>query len=146
MRAGPAALLHLGERFYNPGLGRFLQRDPIGIRGGRNVYAYVWNSPLRNVDPLGLTASPIDEPPGYDIGPIIPMPATPETAPGTGGVELYLRRLELIPAAMVTYPCAALADGVAILFWVPWYPGSTFHAGDATRSVHDGFRKSWRGR
>ena len=46
--------LHLGERFYNPGLGRFLQRDPIGIRGGLNVYAYVCNSPLLRVDPAGL--------------------------------------------------------------------------------------------
>ncbi len=48
-----SALLHLGERFYNPGLGRFLQRDPIGIGGGLGVYGYVRNSPLSRVDPTG---------------------------------------------------------------------------------------------
>ena len=29
--------LHLGHRWYDPATGRFLQRDPIGIRGGLNV-------------------------------------------------------------------------------------------------------------
>ena len=33
-----------------------MQRDPIGIRGGLNVYAYVANNPPRGVDPEGLFA------------------------------------------------------------------------------------------
>ncbi|UCE59203.1 MAG: hypothetical protein JSU63_17385 [Phycisphaerales bacterium] len=37
--------------------GRFLQRDPIGIYGGHNVYAYVNNSPLTRVDPFGLSGA-----------------------------------------------------------------------------------------
>jgi len=46
--------LHVGARYYDPSTGRFLQRDPIGIRAGFNVYAYVSGSPTRLADPFGL--------------------------------------------------------------------------------------------
>ncbi|MBN1510487.1 MAG: RHS repeat-associated core domain-containing protein [Phycisphaerae bacterium] len=48
--------LHVGARHYDPSTGRFLQRDPIGIRGGLNVYAYCMNNPVRSTDPSGYTA------------------------------------------------------------------------------------------
>ena len=50
----PITLLHVGARWYQPEIGRFVQRDPIGIWGGPNVYVYVGNNPLGNVDPSGL--------------------------------------------------------------------------------------------
>ena len=46
--------LHVGARYYDPAIGRFLQRDSIGILGGKNVYAYVANAPTVLVDPDGL--------------------------------------------------------------------------------------------
>jgi len=46
--------LHVGHRYYDPASGRFVQRDPIGIRGGLNTYAYVLNNPLSGADPSGL--------------------------------------------------------------------------------------------
>ena len=46
--------LHVGERYYDPASGRFMQRDPIGIEGGSNVYTYVHCSPVNAVDPYGL--------------------------------------------------------------------------------------------
>ncbi len=50
----PITLLHVGERWYNPSTGRFVQRDPIGLRGGLNVYAYCGSQPMTAVDPSGL--------------------------------------------------------------------------------------------
>ena len=41
-------------RAYNPALGRWLSRDPIGEAGGVNLYGYVDNNPVTNKDTLGL--------------------------------------------------------------------------------------------
>ena len=40
-------------RYYDPGVGRFISQDPIGLAGGSNEFAYVF-SPFTSTDPLGL--------------------------------------------------------------------------------------------
>lgn len=47
-------LYYYRARHYSPAWGRFLQVDPIGYRGGSNLYAYVGNDPLNFTDPNGL--------------------------------------------------------------------------------------------
>jgi uncharacterized protein RhaS with RHS repeats len=42
-----------GLRYYSPGLGRWISRDPIGERGGANLLCLVANSPIMHVDPFG---------------------------------------------------------------------------------------------
>jgi RHS repeat-associated protein len=42
-----------GARYYAPWLGRWMSCDPIGIRDGVNVYAYVKNGPLTKTDETG---------------------------------------------------------------------------------------------
>ena len=51
---GGSCLYLLGHRFYDPNAGRFINRDPIGYRGGVNVYAYTGNDPVNRADPSGL--------------------------------------------------------------------------------------------
>jgi RHS repeat-associated protein len=41
-------------RYYNPTTGRFLSEDPIGLRGGTNLYAYAGNNPISFRDSFGL--------------------------------------------------------------------------------------------
>ncbi|AOY99968.1 hypothetical protein BKK81_12525 [Cupriavidus sp. USMAHM13] len=40
--------------YYDPEVGRYVSKDPIGLRGGYNLYAYVRNAPTMGTDPLGL--------------------------------------------------------------------------------------------
>jgi len=49
----PIRLLHVGWRWYDPSLGRFVQRDQIGLDGGLNAYGYCGGDPLALVDPTG---------------------------------------------------------------------------------------------
>jgi len=50
----PVTLQHVGWRWYQPSIGRFVQRDRVGLAGGMNVYAYLRGSPLLRVDRDGL--------------------------------------------------------------------------------------------
>ena len=47
-------LVYYNYRHYSPSLGRFLSRDPIEEQGGRNLYAFVKNSPVFIEDGIGL--------------------------------------------------------------------------------------------
>jgi len=46
-------------RYFDPVTGRYLSPDPIGQKGGVNVYAFAAGNPLANVDPLGTQAAPV---------------------------------------------------------------------------------------
>ncbi len=69
-------------RYYNPTTGRFISEDPTGLKGGINEYAYVNDSPLSFIDPLGMDRGPGG--PGSPSGlgsPGSPLPEAPPPPP-----------------------------------------------------------------
>lgn len=51
-----SGLVFFGRRYYDTEVGRWITPDPIGLEGGANVYAYVFNNPLSYFDLYGLSA------------------------------------------------------------------------------------------
>jgi RHS repeat-associated protein len=49
-----SGMYYYGFRFYDPNLQRWPNQDPIGERGGLNLYSYVNNDPVDQIDEFGL--------------------------------------------------------------------------------------------
>jgi RHS repeat-associated protein len=70
-------------RVYEPGTGRWLSRDPIGEKGGINLYGYVLGNPVKWTDTSGLNPAAAGcavgspgGPPGCIAGAVIATVAT----------------------------------------------------------------------
>ncbi|MEI6674656.1 MAG: RHS repeat-associated core domain-containing protein [Verrucomicrobiota bacterium] len=54
-------LYYYGYRYFDPLTGRWMSKDPIGERGGKNLYGFVGNDGQNHTDMFGLCS--IDDPP-----------------------------------------------------------------------------------
>ncbi|ABX38139.1 YD repeat protein [Delftia acidovorans SPH-1] len=68
------------QRDYSPGVGRYLQTDPIGIDGGVNVFVYAEENPVKLNDPTGQQAV-LPGPGGIPIPIPGPTPGGPRPTP-----------------------------------------------------------------
>ena len=73
-----------GYRYYNADTGRWISRDPIGIRGGPNLYSFVANCPQHSIDPVGQEACTITILAGH-MKEVLPQIRDGREDPGCGG-------------------------------------------------------------
>ena len=98
--------IYMRQRWYDPQLQRFISRDPIGLRGGANLYQYCNNNPTLFVDPSGLQGSGAAIGLGILAGNLGISGAAIDTAIATGGVIA-------IPAVITAGTLnAAIRDGM----------------------------------
>ena len=53
-RQDTTGLVYFGNRYYDPTTSTWLTQDPLGYTAGPNLYAYVNNNPLTQIDLYGL--------------------------------------------------------------------------------------------
>ena len=75
-------LCHTRYRYFDPEVGRWCSPDPLGIAGGRDLFAFD-GSPTTGMDPLGLTGSPHPPHPTAGTGPHEQGTTPPPTKGGT---------------------------------------------------------------
>jgi uncharacterized protein RhaS with RHS repeats len=76
--------------FYNPSTGRWISRDPIAEKGGRNLYCFAYNCPISKHDPLGRDSKTFNTYDGYSSYTVTidvwPSPVFPLCGPAFGAV------------------------------------------------------------
>ncbi len=55
-------------RDYDPTVGRYVESDPIGLRGGHNTFGYAFQNPLTYIDPRGTEVTIVCRPVGSSGG------------------------------------------------------------------------------
>ena len=141
-------LAYFGFRFYQPGLGRWLNRDPLGESAGLNAYAFVHNNPINRNDPSGLDDGFSSSPGGlgpqlnFNLGNFSGQLQAPWSYPGTGYNNFDLSfNLNLTPNLALVCDLSNQAFGIDIKNIGPFevqLTGSSPNTGQLQISVDTG--------
>ncbi|MEE9390982.1 MAG: RHS repeat-associated core domain-containing protein [Planctomycetota bacterium] len=85
----------LGARRYEPRVGRFVSRDPLGESAGRNLYQYGNRNPLRWMDPSGLQSTDIESPTDKKLL-LSNLTKTPLGVRDRGGVKNWVKIIRFL--------------------------------------------------
>ena len=80
--------LYYGYRYYDPDIGRWLNQDPIGERGGINLYGFAANNPVLFSDRNGLDFGTWIGHPGYHYDP--PSQPTPQDSLNSEAWRMFI--------------------------------------------------------
>jgi RHS repeat-associated protein len=122
-------LINFGQRYYAPMLGRWLNPDPLSVhkmRADLNPYAFVFGSPMRFSDPLGLSPPPgcDDLSPGCSSGwTFNPFDAIGALGKALGGLSISFNAHRR--AAQLSLP----ASGTPVVSVIPQGPVYALTAG-----------------
>ncbi len=106
-------LYYMRARYYDPEVGRFINKDPIGYAGGMNLYGYVENNPINFVDPFGLKLVVV----GWRRGPDgQPVPMVHDTETGRTTIGFPERQTD---EKFINEYLKVLAEhGVDVIIWI----------------------------
>lgn len=80
--------------FYNSDIGRWANRDPIGERGGLNLFTFAINNPLSGIDLFGLSAQDVQRIKCITGGVVGSMNDGGLRRPGNGHLNADLNNIE----------------------------------------------------
>lgn len=105
---------------YDPVQGRWVSRDPIGEQGGVNLYGFVGNSALNDVDYLGMIQKPGSNCLGFAITGLKGFCTGPETG---DSMKDYLGQVKDLKCKIVKdstkCECGAKKATILIYFYTP---------------------------
>ena len=143
-------LVFYRARYYDPSIGRFTARDPLGLDGGLNAYVYVENNPLLYVDPMGTLPTLTDA--GRVIGSYWGQAGqwAGEVSLGTrvtGGLRAVGGAAQsFLGGSVVVAGAGPSATGVGSLVGVPAIGLGSLAAAHGADHFQTGLRQLWTGR